>query len=129
MYSYKLAKRLFVPGRSCHFKPLVTGSENIGTKTEHQQKRIHHPAKASVESFTFKQRFELRLEQSLKILNELGKWMADTQKEVLPKSPIGQAIAYCIPRWDNLLNYLHDGSFEIDNNLAENAMRPIARGR
>jgi hypothetical protein len=55
--------------------------------------------------------------------------MADTQKEVLPKSPIGQAIAYCIPRWDNLLNYLHDGSFEIDNNLAENAMRPIARGR
>ena len=30
---------------------------------------------------------------------------------------------------DNLLNYLHDGSFEIDNNLAENAMRPIARGR
>jgi len=34
-----------------------------------------------------------------------------------------------IPRWDNLIAYLHDGSLEIVNNLAENAIRPIALGR
>jgi len=61
-------------------------------------------------------------------LNELSKWMVETYKYSLPKSPIGKATAYCIPRWDKLINYLHDGSLEIDNNFAENAIRPIALG-
>jgi transposase len=85
--------------------------------------------KARKENLNAGQRHELRLDQSLPILNELGKWMAETYKEVLPKSPMGKAIAYCVPRWDNLIAYLHDGSLEIDNNLAENAIRPIALGR
>jgi len=75
------------------------------------------------------QRYELRLDKALPIINKLGKWIVETYKTVLPKSPIGKALAYCIPRWDNLTNYLHDGSLEIDNNLAENAIRPIALGR
>jgi transposase len=75
------------------------------------------------------ERHALRLEKALPVLNELGKWMVETYKTSRPKSPIGKAVAYCIPRWDNLLNYLEDGSLEIDNNLAENAIRPIALGR
>ncbi len=75
------------------------------------------------------ERYNLRLEKSLPQLNELSKWMVETWKTVLPKSPLGKAIAYCLPRWDNLMNYLHDGSLEIDNNFAENAIRPIALGR
>lgn len=75
------------------------------------------------------ERHKLRLDESLPILNDLGKWIVATYKEVLPKSALGKALAYCIPRWDNLLAYLNDGSLEIDNNLAENAIRPIALGR
>lgn len=78
---------------------------------------------------TAEQRKELRLDESLPIINELGKWMANSLKEVLPKSPIGVAIQYCIPRWENLQAYLFDGNLEIDNNLAENAIRPITLGR
>jgi transposase len=85
--------------------------------------------KARDENFTPQQRHELRLDQSLPILNELGKWIVETYKTILPKSALGKALAYCIPRWDNLLAYLNDGSLEIDNNLAENAIRPIALGR
>jgi len=85
--------------------------------------------KAKQQNLTTEQRHCLRLDQALGVLNELGKWMAQTYKTVLPKSPIAKAIAYCIPRWDNLMNYLKDGSLEIDNNLAENAIRPIALGR
>lgn len=84
---------------------------------------------AREKNLTPKQRHKLRLDQSLPILNELGKWIVETYKTVLPKSPIGKAAAYCIPRWDNLIAYLLDGSLEIDNNLAENAIRPIALGR
>jgi len=85
--------------------------------------------KAREENLIPEQKHALRLDEALPVLNELGKWMAETYKTVLPKSPIGKAIAYCIPRWDNLMNYLKDGSLEIDNNLAENAIRPIALGR
>ena len=75
------------------------------------------------------ERYTHRLVHALPVLNELGKWIVETYKTVLPKSPIGLATAYCIPRWDKLMNYLNDGSLEIDNNFAENAIRPIALGR
>ena len=75
------------------------------------------------------ERHALRLEESLPVLNELGKWIANTFKTVLPKSPLGIALAYCIPRWDKIMAYLNDGMLEIDNNLAENSIRPIALGR
>ena len=85
--------------------------------------------KAREEELSPEQRHELRLDQSLPILNEFGKWIIETYKTALPKSAMGKATAYCIPRWDKLIAYLNDGSLEIDNNLAENAIRPIALGR
>jgi len=75
------------------------------------------------------ERKDLRLEHALPILNDLGKWMAEKFKQTLPKSPMGEALQYTIPRWDNLLAYLYDGHLEIDNNLVENAIRPNALGR
>jgi transposase len=74
-------------------------------------------------------RHTLRLDQALPLMNELGKWIVETYKISEPKSPLGKATAYCIERWDNLLAYLEDGSLEIDNNQAENAIRGIALGR
>jgi len=35
--------------------------------------------------------------------------MAEEFKHTLPKSPMGEALQYTIPRWDNLLAYLYDG--------------------
>jgi len=93
------------------------------------QKLYAIEAKARDENLSVEKRHELRLDKALPLLNELGKWMAETYKTVLPKSPMGKAIAYCIPRWDKLMAYLNDGSLEIDNNLAENSIRGIALGR
>ncbi len=93
------------------------------------QKLYNIARKAKQENLTASQRHALRLDQALPLLNELGKWIVETYKTALPKSAIGKATAYCIPRWDNLMNYLKDGSLEIDNNPAENAIRPIALGR
>jgi transposase len=102
---------------------------NAGYAMEMFQKLYAIERKAKEENMSSEQRHTLRLDESLPLLNELGKWMAGTYKAVLPKSPTGKAMAYCITRWDNLMNYLKDGSLEIDNNLAENAIRPIALGR
>ncbi len=85
--------------------------------------------KARELGLTPEQRHELRLDESLPILNALGAWMAEQIKTTLPKSPFGKALIYSVSRWDNLMAYLKDGYLEIDNNLVENAIRPNALGR
>jgi len=110
-------------------KALSYNKHNAGFAMEKFQILYAIERTAKEDNYTSKQRHKLRLDKSLPILNELGKWMAEIYKTELPKSPIGEALTYCIPRWDNLMAYLHDGSLEIDNNLAENAIRPIALGR
>jgi transposase len=75
------------------------------------------------------QRKELRLEQSLPVLNAFGQWISEQVKQVLPRSQIGKALRYTAERWDGLCAYLYDGMLEIDNNLVENAIRPVALGR
>ena len=47
----------------------------------------------------------------------------------LPKSNFGKALTYALGQWSKLEVYLHDGHVEIDNNLAENAIRPSAVGK
>jgi len=110
-------------------KALPYDKEKAGYAMDLFQKLYAIEQKAREEKFSPEERYELRLAQALPVLNELSKWMVETYKTSLPKSPIGKAVTYCLPRWDNLINYLHDGSLEIDNNLAENAIRPIALGR
>ncbi len=47
----------------------------------------------------------------------------------MPSSPWAKAVNYSLLRWDKLIGYTEDGRIEIDNNLVENAIRPIALGR
>ena len=47
---------------------------------------------------------------------------------VLPSSPMGKALDYALHQWDLLTAYLENGEIEIDNNLVENAMRPLKLG-
>jgi len=56
-------------------------------------------------------------------------WLDEQQSLVLPKSPIGEAIAYALHNWTALTRYLDDGILAIDNNAAEQALRGIAIGR
>ena len=72
---------------------------------------------------------ELRLAESLPVLNELGKWIFEQIKSTLPKSQIGKAMQYSYGRWDALSAYLHDGNLLIDNNQIENSIRGLALGR
>lgn len=42
---------------------------------------------------------------------------------------LGEALAYLAKQWTKLIRYVDDGRLAIDTNLAENAIRPFARGR
>jgi transposase len=70
-----------------------------------------------------------RLDKALPIYTLLGKWIAQQLDQTLPKSAIGKALRYAFAQWDELGNYMLDGNLKIDNNLVENAIRPVALGR
>lgn len=74
-------------------------------------------------------RHTLRLEKSLPIINEIGAYIHQHRSNVTPQSPIGKAFDYCAKRWVSLQNYLTNGILEIDSNLVENSIRPLALGR
>lgn len=74
-------------------------------------------------------RKKYRQEDGLPVLKEFNSWLKAQIIQVTPKSPIGQALAYILSRWDKFCIYIEDGQLEIDNNLVENSIRPIAIGR
>jgi len=85
--------------------------------------------KARELELSFDERKKLRQEESLPVLTELESWMKEQLSEVLPQSAIGKAITYTLKLWKRLVRYADDGRWDIDNNLIENSIRPVALGR
>ena len=76
------------------------------------------------------ERFIHRLRYARPVLAEIKDWLDARKTTVLPKSPMGKAIAYALNHWTALTNYLLDGRIEdITNNGAERALRRVALGR
>src|SRR5262245_35468785 len=71
----------------------------------------------------------LRQERSVRILGELFAWLEGVRAQVLPKSPMGEAIGYALNHKAALLRYTEQGFLEIDNNASERGEKTIAVGR
>jgi len=74
-------------------------------------------------------RFTQRQEQSLPLIDKLKSWLDESIITVPPQSAVGKAIHYLKNEWDKLIRYTNDGRYLMDNNLAENAIRPFVIGR
>jgi transposase len=74
-------------------------------------------------------RKDLRQKYSVPILKGFKKWLDEQMVQVLPKSPIGEAIGYVLGQWPTLLRYTEDGRIPIDNNSAERSLKPVVIGR
>lgn len=75
------------------------------------------------------QRKQLRARLAYPLIKAFQRWCIDEYPKVLPKSPIGKALAYAINYMDGLARYVMDGKYRMDTNLIENSVRPIAVGR
>jgi hypothetical protein len=80
-------------------------------------------------SLTSDERYALRQQQAVPVLDELEAWLKQEQETALPKAPIRQASQYALNHWEALRRYTTDGDLAIDNNVAERAIRPLAIGR
>ena len=70
-----------------------------------------------------------RQELARPIMEAMKLWMETEGVKYSENSQIGKAITYAYTRWDNMMRYLEDGRLLLDNNLAENEIRPITLGR
>jgi transposase len=70
-----------------------------------------------------------REQQAKPLIEKLQAWLIKSLTEVTPTSTTGKALAYMSNQWPSLIHYLEDGRLNIDNNPAENAIRPFVIGR
>ena len=75
------------------------------------------------------QRYHIRQQQAEPIIKQINIWLDKSLPHVPPKTALGKALQYLHNQWPRLIGYLENGAYPIDNNLAENAIRPFAVGR
>ena len=71
----------------------------------------------------------LRDQKSRPLITQLRTWLDKSLTQVLPKSALGRALHYLDGQWQRLTRFLNDGLIPLDNNPAENAIRPFVIGR
>jgi hypothetical protein len=75
------------------------------------------------------ERRDARQARSRPIVEALEPWLRAKLLLVSQKSKLAEAIRYALSRWQGLSCFLDDGRIEIDSNVVERAIRPIALNR
>jgi transposase len=75
------------------------------------------------------ERRAIRQERSKPIVDALHAWLTAQLGRVSGKSGLAEAIRYALRHWQGLALFLEDGRLELDTNIIERAIRPIALGR
>jgi transposase len=70
-----------------------------------------------------------RQAQSRPIVEVLEAWLREKLGLISQKSKLAEAIRYALGRWNGLSHFLADGRIEIDNNVVERSIRPLALTR
>jgi hypothetical protein len=82
-----------------------------------------------IAGLTIDERMSARQQDAVPVLKTIRTWLDKTLHTTLPKGALGKALAYLDRNWGKLTVYIEDGRLSIDNNPAENAIRPFVIGR
>jgi transposase len=100
-----------------------------GYALEQIQSLYHLERQAENDGLDKEQIETLRKTKAYPLMQSFEKWLDMNYSQVLPQSLIGKAIAYTYNIYPRLVRYVIDGRYKIDNNGAENGVRPLALGR
>ncbi len=114
------------------FEPVAQGAKGKGLAKEalrffKELYKIEREAKNN--QLTPDQRHDLRQKKSKPLMDKFKQWLDEMYPTVLPQSPLGNAINYCIKLWPGLTRFLEDGRLEVDNNLTEQEIKPLVIAR
>jgi transposase len=82
-----------------------------------------------IKTLTPDERMKVRRERASPLLNMLIERACTLQNETPPTTRLSEALAYLMSQSPKWARYIEDGRLEIDTTLAENAIRPFARGK
>ena len=85
--------------------------------------------KARKENLNPSDRHLLRQEKAKPLLDQIKAAIQAARGDALPKSALAKACNYTLTLWQRLIRFLDYPVVELSNNLAENAIRPVALGR
>jgi transposase len=83
----------------------------------------------AVRGQSVERRLAARQQYAIPMLRDLHQWLIATRTKVENKSELAKAIDYGLNRWKPLTLYTEDGTLEIDNNIAERAVRGVGIGK
>ena len=75
------------------------------------------------------ERLQVRQQRSKPVADALHDWLSEQRLKLAKADATAKAIDYTLSNWRGLTRFLDDGEVPIDNNAAENAVRPIVLGR
>lgn len=108
---------------------------------ENDPKRAKHALKIIQEIYLLEREIKEQAEDNLEVkqslrqkkiapkIKEIKNWIEQESIKVLPKSAIGKAMTYYLNQYPKIEAIMLDARIELDNNLIENAIRPLALGR
>jgi len=82
-----------------------------------------------VKPLSIDERLHIRQARSKPLADAFYQWMVLQRRQITDGSATAKALDYSLKRWGALTRFLDDGQLPIDNNWAENQIRPIAVGR
>ena len=99
--------------------------------TEEALKRIGqlYSIEAELRGLCAEQRLTERQLRAKPVLQALESWLREKMKTLSRHSELAKAFAYALNQWSALTYYVEDGWAEVDNNIAENALRLVSLGR
>ena len=109
-----------------YFEQALDENRNAASWFLHRLQKIYHiDHECDKANMTNEQRTLERQARFKPIMEEMRKWMETEGVRYSQSSLMGKAITYAYTRWDNMMHILEDGKLLLDNNLAENEIRPI----
>ena len=75
------------------------------------------------------ERRAVRQSRSRPIIDDLEPWLRAKLALISQKTKLAEAIRYALSRWNGLTYFLDEGRIEIDSNVVERSIRPIALNR
>ena len=91
--------------------------------------QLYHYVETPCAEMEPQERYRYRQQHAPAILEGLFARMEELKANTIPSEPLRKAVDYALNQREALKRYLEDGRLRPDNNLAENAMRPVALGR
>ncbi len=84
---------------------------------------------ASIKAATTDEKYRARQQESAPILAALKQWLDKSLKHPVKSAKLTKALTYLNNQWHKLSRYTENGTWPIDNNHAENCIRPFVIGR